>query len=77
MPLFDTHGQNGRFNCAILNPPYAKIATSSHWRVALRTLGIETSNLYTAFVALAVQQLGMGGQLVAITPRSFFNGSYF
>ena len=77
MPLFDTHGQNGRFNCAILNPPYAKIQTSSRWRAALRTLGIETSNLYTAFVALAVQQLGTGGQLVAITPRSFCNGSYF
>jgi adenine-specific DNA-methyltransferase len=77
MPLFDTHGQSGRFNCAILNPPYAKIQTSSRWRAALRALGIETSNLYAAFVAVAVQQLGAGGQLVAITPRSFCNGSYF
>jgi adenine-specific DNA-methyltransferase len=34
-------------------------------------------NLYTAFVALALQQLEPGGQLVAITPRSFCNGTYY
>lgn len=66
-----------RFNCAILNPPYGKIRTNSPWRAALRSLGIETVNLYTAFVALAVQQLEHLGQLVAITPRSFCNGSYY
>ncbi|WP_207623769.1 Eco57I restriction-modification methylase domain-containing protein [Rhodobacter calidifons] len=59
----------GRFNCAILNPPYGKINTGSRWRAALRSQGIETVNLYTAFVALALQQLEHGGQLVAITPR--------
>lgn len=67
----------GRFNCAILNPPYGKINTGSRWRAALRSQGIETVNLYTAFVALALQQLEHGGQLVAITPRSFCNGSYY
>ena len=66
-----------RFNCAILNPPYGKIRSSSGWRAALRSQGIETVNLYTAFVALALQQLEPGGQLVAITPRSFCNGSYY
>lgn len=34
-------------------------------------------NLYSAFVALAVDQLEEGGELVAITPRSFCNGSYY
>ena len=67
----------GRFNCAILNPPYGKINTGSRWRAALRSQRIETVNLYTAFVALALQQLEPGGQLVAITPRSFCNGSYY
>ena len=66
-----------RFNCAILNPPYGKIRSNSGWRAALRSQGIETVNLYTAFVALALQQLEPGGQLVAITPRSFCNGSYY
>lgn len=68
---------SGRFNCAILNPPYGKINAGSKWRAALRSQGIETVNLYTAFVALALQQLEPGGQLVAITPRSFCNGSYY
>ncbi len=65
------------YDCAILNPPYAKINSGSKARAALRRLGIETSNLYTAFVAVALGQLRKGGQLVAITPRSFCNGAYF
>lgn len=65
------------FNAAILNPPYAKINSSSKWRLALRSQGIETVNLYSAFVALALNQLDPGGELVAITPRSFCNGPYY
>ena len=66
-----------RFTHAILNPPYKKLNSSSDARLTLRRLGIETSNLYTAFIALAVQLLEPGGELVAITPRSFCNGPYF
>lgn len=65
------------FNCAILNPPYAKINSASRWRHSLRSQGIETVNLYSAFVALALNQLEPSGQLVAITPRSFCNGPYY
>lgn len=62
---------------AILNPPYKKINSSSAHRLALRTVGIETVNLYSAFVALAVAQMAPGGQVVAIIPRSFCNGPYY
>jgi adenine-specific DNA-methyltransferase len=62
---------------AILNPPYRKIATRSKERAWLGSVGIETSNLYAAFVALAVRQLTSDGELTAITPRSFCNGPYF
>ena len=62
---------------AILNPPYKKISSASVHRQALRACGIETSNLYAAFVALALGALADGGELVAITPRSFCNGPYF
>jgi len=62
---------------AILNPPYRKIATRSKERSWLASVGLETSNLYAAFVALALRQLGEGGELAAITPRSFCNGPYF
>jgi adenine-specific DNA-methyltransferase len=76
-PLIANQDRVGVFNCAILNPPYAKINTASALRRALRKLSIETSNLYTAFVAVALEQLSPGGQMVAITPRSFCNGTYF
>ncbi len=66
-----------RFNRAILNPPYHKINSDSKARQLLRGVDIETSNLYTAFIALTIKLLEDGGELVAITPRSFCNGPYF
>ncbi|CDT81402.1 Modification methylase PstI [Vibrio coralliirubri] len=65
------------FNKAILNPPYLKIAAASKERKNLRSVGVETGNLYSCFVALALMLLEDGGELVAITPRSFCNGPYF
>jgi adenine-specific DNA-methyltransferase len=65
------------FDCAILNPPYRKLNSESDTRRALRSVGIETSNLYAAFLWLAFRLLNEGGELVAITPRSFCNGPYF
>ena len=67
----------GGYTHAILNPPYKKINSSSLHRRALRTVGIETVNLYSAFVALAVELAAPGGQIVAIIPRSFCNGPYY
>ncbi len=66
-----------RYSHAILNPPYKKINSNSVHRLALRRVGIETVNLYSAFVGLAVAQAAPGGQIVAITPRSFCNGPYY
>jgi adenine-specific DNA-methyltransferase len=66
-----------RFNTAILNPPYRKIRSNSSTRLLLRSAGIEASNLYAGFVALITRLLVKGGELVAITPRSFCNGPYF
>lgn len=68
---------DGKFDVAILNPPYKKLRSDSVGRALLRRLGIETSNLYAAFVSLAVLLLEKGGELIAITPRSFCNGPYF
>ncbi|HVX09921.1 MAG TPA: BsuBI/PstI family type II restriction endonuclease [Pirellulales bacterium] len=65
------------FNSVILNPPYRKIQSSSDARLALRTVGIETSNLYTAFLWLVLKLLSPQGEMIAITPRSFCNGPYF
>lgn len=65
------------FTCAILNPPYRKLHTQSKERKLLSRVGIEVSNLYTGFLALATQLLAHRGEVVAITPRSFCNGPYF
>ncbi|MDR2611478.1 MAG: Eco57I restriction-modification methylase domain-containing protein [Deltaproteobacteria bacterium] len=65
------------YSHAILNPPYRKINSSSRHRKLLRDVGIETVNLYSAFVALSVAMLAKGGQIVAIVPRSFCNGPYY
>ena len=65
------------FDAAIVNPPYRKITVDSVERRALRSLGVETSNLYTGFIAIIQRLLASGGQLVGITPRSFCNGPYF
>ncbi len=66
-----------KYTHAILNPPYKKINSNSSHRLALRRIGIETVNLYSAFVALAVALAVPGGQIVAIIPRSFCNGPYY
>lgn len=65
------------FTHAILNPPYKKIGTASEARAHARRAGLETVNLYSAFVGLALAQLKPRGQLVAIIPRSFCNGPYY
>jgi len=70
-------GEQERYTLAILNPPYHKLRTDSHTRTLLRSCGIETSNVYTAFLALTSMLLVSGGEMVSITPRSFCNGVYF
>ena len=75
--LFEGRGNDSGFTHAILNPPYRKIKTGSTHRVALRSAGLETSNLYTGFMFVAARHLREGGEMVAIIPRSFCNGPYF
>lgn len=65
------------FDLVIMNPPYRKLGLNSVHRRALLHQGVECPNLYAAFLALGAVALDPGGQLVAITPRSFANGPYF
>ena len=69
-------GERG-FTHAILNPPYKKINSDSLHRSLLRAVGLETVNLYTAFVGLSLELMAEGGEVVAIIPRSFCNGLYY
>jgi len=62
---------------AILNPPYGKLSSSSNERALAERLGAPVPNLYAAFMLGASALLKAGGEMVAITPRSFCNGPYF
>jgi adenine-specific DNA-methyltransferase len=64
--LFGTHPPV--FDAAIANPPYRKISTDSAERRALRSVGIEISNLYTGFIALIQRLLVPGVMLVPCRP---------
>jgi adenine-specific DNA-methyltransferase len=75
--LFSLPDSLPRYNCAIINPPYFKIRTGSRTHQLLDQIGVATSNIYTGFLTAVVQLLVPGGELVAITPRSFCNGTYF
>jgi adenine-specific DNA-methyltransferase len=65
------------FDCVVVNPPYRKLNRESETRKNLSRIGIETSNLYAAFLWLSFRLLDENGELIAITPRSFCNGPYF
>ena len=70
-------GTDQPFNIAMLNPPYRKLNGDSPERTTLNSMSMGTSNLYSAFVWLTLELLRDGGEMVAITPRSFMNGTYF
>ncbi len=66
-----------KYDVAILNPPYRKIASASAQSRLLKKHGLPHNNLYAAFMMLAAILLKSGGKLVSISPRSFCNGPYF
>ncbi|MBG6181870.1 Eco57I restriction-modification methylase domain-containing protein [Arthrobacter sp. CAN_A1] len=66
-----------RFDLVIQNPPYAKLPTGSAQQNLLRSAGIDVPNIYAAFLALGARLLAKDGQQVAITPRSWMNGTYY
>lgn len=65
------------FDVVIMNPPYAKLPAASHHRAVMAKQGVQAPNIYAAFLGKGALLLREGGQLVAITPRSFMNGVYF
>ena len=69
--------EDKKYTHCIMNPPYKKISSSSRHRKSLRSVGIETVNLYSGFVALSISLLKTNGYIVAIIPRSFCNGPYY
>ncbi|MCK4392100.1 SAM-dependent DNA methyltransferase [Candidatus Bipolaricaulota bacterium] len=77
LPLFDESGSQGYFDAVIMNPPYFKVGGNSEYARLLSELVHGQSNIYALFMAVASELLRPGGEMVAITPRSFCNGLYF
>ena len=75
--LFVDEFDIGQFDCAIMNPPYFKLSKDSAYARLMEDVVHGQPNIYALFVAAAASLLRPGGQLVAITPRSFCNGLYF
>lgn len=74
--LFDK-GPTPSFHMAILNPPYYKVRKESLHARSMRHVIHGQPNIYALFMAVAADLLLPGGEMVAITPRSYFNGLYF
>lgn len=69
---------NARFDRIILNPPYSKLSADSWAAKCTRdVVGHNETNIYSAFVASCLQILSSNGELVALIPRSFCNGTMF
>jgi len=75
--LFNDWPVLGEFDGAIMNPPYFKVSKASPCARVMEEVVHGQPNIYAFFLAGAAQMLRPGGQLVAITPRSFCNGLYF
>jgi len=75
--LFNPDPSLHAFDAVIMNPPYFKIARDSEYAKVMERIVHGQPNIYALFMALAAQMLRPGGEMVAITPRSFCNGAYF
>jgi adenine-specific DNA-methyltransferase len=75
--LFSRESALGRFDGVIMNPPYFKIAKDSLHSRLMASVVHGQPNIYALFLALGAHLLSPGGEMVAITPRSFCNGLYF
>ena len=75
--LFSESPEWGEFDGVIMNPPYFKVNKASPYARVMEDVVHGQPNIYGFFLAAAAQMLRPGGELVAITPRSFCNGLYF
>ncbi|CAA9357808.1 MAG: Modification methylase PstI [uncultured Gemmatimonadetes bacterium] len=65
------------YNLILTNPPYRKLRSDSLHARLLRRQSISATNLYTAFVSLAIRLARPGAEIIALIPRSFCNGPFF
>ncbi len=74
--LFEA-ASDSHFDLVIMNPPYFKVRKESKHARAMAHVVYGQPNIYAFFMAVASGLLRDGGEMVAITPRSYFSGPYF
>lgn len=75
--LFGNKDEEAYYDCVISNPPYYKLNKDSAEARLMKEFVSGQPNIYTFFMALSLEMLKPGGQMVFITPRSFCSGLYF
>jgi len=75
--LFGTASQPIYYDYIISNPPYYKLNKNSPYTQIMSEFVSGQPNIYSFFMALSLEMLKDDGQMVFITPRSFFSGLYF
>ena len=76
-PSLLNFGSKPSFDFVIVNPPYFKVRKNSDHARAMAHVVHGQPNIYAFFLAVAADLLLDGGEMAAITPRSYFNGPYF
>ena len=69
-------GRDG-YDFIIANPPYYKLQKTSPHAIVMKNIINGQTNIYVLFMALSGKLLKYGGQITALTPRSYFSGLYF
>jgi adenine-specific DNA-methyltransferase len=72
-----TSAQDRRFDLVIMNPPYFKLNRGDPQVAVMEPIVHGQPNVYALFMAMGAALLDEGGQMVAITPRSYCSGPYF
>ncbi len=75
--LFGTENQPIYYDYIISNPPYYKLNKNSPHSHIMGEFISGQPNIYSFFMTLSLEMLKDDGQMVFITPRSFFSGLYF